>query len=68
MLIQVTVWLTGTSGWYRPANPPRCSAIARELVADVGSITNADTGIFTITAPFLTKASDSVTYDTSTID
>lgn len=46
----------------------RARAIAREAGAGIGAITNADTGIFQITAPNSTETSDSGTYDTSTID
>jgi len=46
----------------------RAQAIASEAGAHIGAITNADTGIFQITAPNSTETSDSGTYDTSTID
>lgn len=46
----------------------RAAAIASEADASVGAITNADTGIFQITAPNSTETSDSGSYDTSTID
>jgi hypothetical protein len=46
----------------------RAQAIAAEAGASIGAITNADTGIFQITAPNSTQTSDSGTYDTSTID
>ncbi len=46
----------------------RARAIASEAGAQIGAITNADTGIFQITAPNSTETSDSGTYDTSTID
>lgn len=46
----------------------RARAIAAEAGASVGPITNADTGIFQITAPNSTETSDSGSYDTSTID
>lgn len=46
----------------------RARAIASEASAHIGAITNADTGIFQITAPNSTETSDSGTYDTSTID
>ena len=46
----------------------RARAIAAEAGAGVGAITNADTGIFQITAPNSTETSDSGSYDTSTID
>ena len=46
----------------------RARAIASEAGAHIGAITNADTGIFQITAPNSTETSDSGTYDTRTID
>lgn len=46
----------------------RARAIAWEAGASIGAITNADTGSFQITAPNSTEASDSGSYDTSTID
>jgi hypothetical protein len=46
----------------------RARAIAAEAGASVGPITNADTGIFQITAPNSTETSDGGSYDTSTID
>ena len=46
----------------------RARAIAAEAGARIGPITNADTGIFQITAPNSTATSDSGTYDTRTID
>ena len=46
----------------------RAIAIASEAGAGIGAITNADTGIFQITAPNSTETSDSGSYDTSTID
>lgn len=46
----------------------RARAIASEAGASVGAITNADTGIFQITAPNSTETSDGGSYDTSTID
>jgi len=46
----------------------RARAIAWEAGARIGVLTNADTGIFQITAPNSTETSDSGAYDTSTID
>jgi hypothetical protein len=46
----------------------RARAIASEAGAHIGAITNADTGIFQITAPDSTETSDGGTYDTRTID
>jgi len=46
----------------------RARAIASEAGAHIGAITNADTGIFQITAPNSTETSGSGTYDTRTID
>ena len=46
----------------------RARAIARQAGASIGAITNADTGTFQITAPNSTEASDTGSYDTSTID
>jgi len=46
----------------------RARAIAAEAGAHIGAITNADTGIFQITAPNSTETADSGTYDTRTID
>mgnify|MGYP006287660375 FL=1 len=46
----------------------RARAIAWEAGAGIGAITNADTGSFQITAPNSTEASDTGSYDTSTID
>ena len=46
----------------------RARAIAAEAGAHIGAITNADTGIFQITAPNSTETSGSGTYDTRTID
>lgn len=46
----------------------RAGAIAWEAGARIGAITNADTGSFQITPPNSTEASDSGSYDTSTID
>jgi hypothetical protein len=46
----------------------RARAIASEAGARIGAITNADTGIFQITAPNSTETSGSGTYDTRTID
>jgi len=46
----------------------RAKAIAWEAGASIGAITNAETGSFQITAPNSTAASDSGSYDTSTID
>ncbi len=46
----------------------RARAIAAEAGASIGPITNADTGIFQITAPNSTETSGGGTYDTRTID
>jgi hypothetical protein len=46
----------------------RARAIASQAGARIGAITNADTGIFQITAPNSTETSDGGTYDTRTID
>ncbi len=46
----------------------RARAIAAEAGARIGAITNADTGIFQITAPNSTETSGGGTYDTRTID
>jgi hypothetical protein len=46
----------------------RARAIAAEAGARIGAITNADTGIFQITAPNSTETSGSGSYDTRTID
>lgn len=46
----------------------RAQAIAVEAGASIGPITNADTGIFQITAPNSTETSGAGTYDTRTLD
>ena len=64
----------GSAGPLRPqasesrgCEPPLATP-ASEAGARIGAITNADTGIFQITAPNSTETSDSGSYDTRTID